>query len=97
MPIYYPLKQQGICWNWILCLQMAPFADAPEEVDQTIFTKDKNQAIGIASKLAQDVVEEAHRYIQPWTWFVIDLTLILEFIKQWRFTTHYKKPLLSVC
>jgi ubiquitin thioesterase OTU1 len=42
-------------------LAMAPFADAPEEVDQTIFTKDKNQAIGIASKLAQDVVEEAHR------------------------------------
>lgn len=41
---------------------MAPFADAPEEVDQTIFSVDKFGNIGSASRLAEKVVEEAHRY-----------------------------------
>ena len=41
---------------------MAPFADAPEEVDQTIFSVDKSGNIGSASRLAERVVEEAHRY-----------------------------------
>lgn len=41
---------------------MAPFPGAPEEVDQTIFSVDKNGNIGSASRLAERVVEEAHRY-----------------------------------
>lgn len=42
-------------------LGLAPFPDAPEEVDQTIFTVDKSGGIGYASRLAEKVVEEAHR------------------------------------
>ena len=41
---------------------MAPFPEAPEEVDQTIFSVDKFGNIGFASRLAERVVEEAHRY-----------------------------------
>ncbi|KAG0578544.1 hypothetical protein KC19_4G031700 [Ceratodon purpureus] len=43
-------------------LGLAPFPDAPEEVDQTIFSVDKSGNIGSASRLAERVVEEAHRY-----------------------------------
>ncbi|XP_073387770.1 OVARIAN TUMOR DOMAIN-containing deubiquitinating enzyme 2 isoform X3 [Physcomitrium patens] len=42
-------------------LGLAPFPGAPEEVDQTIFSVDKNGNIGSASRLAERVVEEAHR------------------------------------
>ncbi|CAM6095225.1 unnamed protein product [Calypogeia fissa] len=42
-------------------LAMTPFEEAPLEVDQTIFNVDKNGQIGIASKLAQQLVADAHR------------------------------------
>lgn len=42
---------------------MAPFADAPEEVDQTIFSVNKVGGIGIASRLAQNLVQEANRSV----------------------------------
>lgn len=42
-------------------LAMTPFEGAPEEVDQTVFPIDKNGTIGLAAKLAQNLVAEAHR------------------------------------
>lgn len=53
------MKSGADIFTW---LQLAPFPDAPEEVDQTIFTVDKSGGIGYASRLAEKVVEEAHRY-----------------------------------
>jgi hypothetical protein len=42
-------------------LAVAPFADAPEEVDQTIFNVDKSGSIGSTAALAANFVQEAHR------------------------------------
>jgi ubiquitin thioesterase OTU1 len=42
-------------------VQVAPFADAPEEVDQTIFNVDKSGSIGSTAALAANFVQEAHR------------------------------------
>lgn len=42
-------------------LAMTPFESAPEEVDQTIFAVGKDGTIGIAAKLAESLVQEAHR------------------------------------
>jgi hypothetical protein len=44
-------------------VQVAPFADAPEEVDQTIFNVDKSGSIGSTAALAANFVQEAHRFV----------------------------------
>lgn len=62
----------GLFWT-----QLAPFADAPEEVDQTIFSVDKFGNIGSASRLAEKVVEEAHRYDLVRCLFTVQLLLMV--------------------
>lgn len=42
-------------------LALAPFAEAPDVVDQTIFSVDKNGSIGLASRLAEKVVADCHK------------------------------------
>jgi len=49
-------------------VQVAPFADAPEEVDQTIFNVDKSGSIGSTAALAVNFVQEAHRFVVLSSW-----------------------------
>ena len=42
---------------------MSPFPSAPEEVDQTIFSVGKDRSIGVAAKLAEELVYDAHKFV----------------------------------